>query len=268
MKSKIYSFLNEEAEEFKKASLRFGEAIYYTRKCPGSQKENGDSLVIIDMDETTVLLLADGAGGTPGGNKASKEILEIMSSEITSAKNTEEVTTKVLNGFQKANDHLLSQKTGAASTLSVVEIQSESIRPYHAGDSPILIVGQKGKRKLLTTVHSVTGFAVEAGLLAEDEALSHEENHLLLNFVGNAQMRVEVGSPQSFDPLDRLFICSDGVSDNLAYEEIEELVRKGDLISCAKELVKILEKRMEDSKSKFHKPDDYSFILFSPEKSN
>ena len=50
----------------------------------------------------------------------------------------------------------------------------------------------------------------------------------------------------------------------LSMKEIEGLIRKGDLQTCASNLVELLEKRMGDPESKFHKPDDFSFLLFSP----
>ena len=98
------------------------------------------------------------------------------------------------------------------TTLAAVEISGVSARPYHIGDSSILITGQKGKLKLNTVAHSPVGFAVEAGLLDVDEALHHAERHLVSNVLGLENMRIELGSPVDLAPRDSLVIASDGLN--------------------------------------------------------
>ena len=38
-------------------------------------------------------------------------------------------------------------------------------------------------------------FAVESGMLSEDDALHHDERNLVSNVVGDEQMRIELGPP-------------------------------------------------------------------------
>ena len=91
---------------------------------------------------------------------------------------------------------------GAATTLTVVEIEGESVRPFHVGDSFMLITGQRGKVKSRTIPHSPTGYAVASGLLDEKEALHHDERHVISNVIGSAEMRIDVGSPIELAPKD------------------------------------------------------------------
>jgi len=100
----------------------------------------------------------------------------------------------------------------------------------------ILLVGQRGKRKLQNVAHSPVGFAVEAGLLDESEAMHHEDRHIVSNMLGAADMRIEVGSSRRIAPRDTLLIASDGLSDNLDPEEMVERMRAGPLLEGARRL--------------------------------
>jgi serine/threonine protein phosphatase PrpC len=128
----------------------------------------------------------------------------------------------------------------------------------------ILIVGQRGRIKLLNVAHSPTGYLVEAGFLDQDEALHHEERHLVSNILGRPDMRVEVGSALELAERDTVVIASDGLSDNLMIEEIVQIVRKGPLQQAGLRLAAQCQDRMggTDSKGTPSKPDDLTFILF------
>ena len=117
---------------------------------------------------------------------------------------------------------------GAASTLAIVEVQDGTARPYHVGDSAILITGQRGRVKVQTVPHSPVGYAVESGMLDAAEAMHHEERHVVSNVVGSDDMRIEIGSALSLSPRDTILLASDGLSDNLLAEEIIDFARKFD----------------------------------------
>ena len=71
----------------------------------------------------------------------------------------------ILDGIEAANAAVRAIGTGAATTLSLVEIQGRVVRAYQVGDSAILLAGQRGKLKYQTIAHSPIGYAVEAGLI-------------------------------------------------------------------------------------------------------
>ncbi len=61
-----------------------------------------------------------------------------------------------------------------------------ALRPYHVGDSTNLLTGQRGKLEFAMISHSPTGYAMEAGVLGEEEALVHEDRHDVSNLLGAA----------------------------------------------------------------------------------
>ena len=126
-----------------------------------------------------------------------------------------------------------------------------------------IVIGQRGVVKLQTTAHSPTGFAVEAGFLDEREALHHEERHLVSNFIGTNDMRIDVGAAVELDLRDTVLVASDGLMDNVHVDEIIDIVRKGPLSDAVRALVDIANQRMKKAKSgEPSKPDDLSVILF------
>ena len=67
----------------------------------------------------------------------------------------------ILNGLEHANERILTEATGSATTIAVVEIRNREIRTYHVGDSMVVVCGLKGKLKFQTVCHSPVGFAVK-----------------------------------------------------------------------------------------------------------
>jgi serine/threonine protein phosphatase PrpC len=111
--------------------------------------------------------------------------------------------------------------------------------------------------------HSPTGFAVEAGMLDQRAALHHEERHLVSNFIGTPDMRIDMGTGIRLNPRDTILLASDGLTDNVHAHEITELIRKGPLLDAVRSMVGLARRRMTvETVHQPSKPDDLSVILF------
>ena len=230
-----------------------GEAVFFSHRAPDKETVNEDSLGLVEIGmNSSVLMVADGLGGQPSGSTASEIAIRALSKSLQQTDFAPREA--ILQGFD-----------GAATTLAVVEIQNNKLRPYHVGDSMIVVTGQRGRQKLFTVSHSPVGYAVEAGLLDEEEAISHEERHLVSNVVGAEDMNISLGALITLAPRDTVLLASDGLFDNLYYEEIISLIRKGPLPEAAQGLIEIARHRMAgvDNQQPCH-PDDLSFILYRP----
>jgi serine/threonine protein phosphatase PrpC len=256
-------FIDQSMSEGIFQDMAGGQIALFTVRAPESEKPNQDSAALIELSENAaVFAVADGAGGLPAGAKASSLAVTNLEKAVTS-EGEEVLRSRILDGIERANAAILELGLGAATTLAVVEIQDAVLRPYHVGDSQIMVVGQRGKVKLVTVNHSPVGYQVEAGVLQPHEALHHEDLALVSNLVGQADMRIEVGAPLELAPYDTVVIGSDGLFDNLTVDEIVELVRAGPLEEVAKNLAEQCKNRMlAPEEGQPSKPDDLTFVVF------
>ena len=126
-----------------------------------------------------------------------------------------------------------------------------------------MVIGQRGAIRLQTLAHSPTGLAVEAGFLNQRDALHHHERHLVSNFLGAPNMRIDIGTEIRLRPRDTVIIASDGLMDNVHNSEIIERVRKGPLVKAADAVIALARRRMNGTATEQpSKPDDLSLILF------
>ncbi len=256
---------DEDMAEPAVASLAGGRAMLVSVRCPGKEGPNEDGAALLPAGPgRAVLAVADGMGGRPAGATAAAIALACLRDGVDGAAEDEpSLRAAILDGVEQANRRILDLGVGAATTLAVAELADGSLRPFHVGDSGILVVGQRGKRKLQTVMHSPVGYAFEAGVLDEEEALHHEERHLVSNMVGTPDMRIEVGSARHLAARDTVLLASDGLFDNLNLQEIIETVRAGPLERASAELVRRCVERMSTPREgEPSKPDDLTFVLF------
>ncbi len=240
-----------------------GEAAVLSAKKPEREGPNEDAAALISIgDQAGVAVVSDGAGGHPGGADAAALAVKAVSDAVSAiGDDAQGLRDAIINGFEAADQGISALGTGAAATLAVVEIQGSTMRAYHAGDSMVLVTGQRGRIKWLTVPHSPVGYAVEAGFLDRGEALHHEDLHLVSNLLGGQDLRIELGATLELAARDTVVLASDGLSDNLHLDEIVERIRKGPLQNAADELASLGAKRMRTPKEGApSKPDDLTFI--------
>ena len=91
----------------------------------------------------------------------------------------------------------------------------------------------------------------------------HADRHLVSNFLGMADMRIDVGAEVELRPRDTILLASDGLMDNVHVDEIIERIRKGPLETAVDRVTALARHRMTaESTAQPSKPDDLSLILF------
>ncbi len=241
-----------------------GEVAVFSARSPSKQTSNEDAAVIVPVaNRGAILAVADGLGGQRSGAEAAELAVKAVAGCVTAADSVAGLRAAILDGFERANQSVSDLGVGAATTLAAVEIDGSTIRPYHVGDSTILVAGQRGRIELLTVSHSPVGYAVEAGLLDEHEAIHHEDRHLVSNIVGSPEMRIEVGRSLTLKPRDTLLIGTDGLFDNMHVAEVVEAIRKGRLAVIAGALADACLRRMQEPEPDHPShPDDLTFLIY------
>ncbi len=252
---------NQRMEQAELCALRCGQAIWFSALCPTGKEKNEDAAALFSFKDGCVLAVADGMGGLPLAAEAASVALKSLQSSLEARDG--KLRNAILNGFEKANQAVLALGQGAGTTLSVVEIQKDRVRPYHAGDSLILLLGQRGKVKWQSVSHSPVGYALQAGHLNEKEALRDPQLNIVSNMIGSSEMRIELGPELTMGPKDTLILASDGLSDNFLTEEIVDRARAGSLPDVSVRLIQDCWERMNSQKVEHpSKPDDLTFIVF------
>jgi len=252
--------------EVETVPLAFGRAAFFSRRSPDKESDNEDAALLVSLaDERGVLAVADGMGGGRGGAEAAEIAVACLAAGLARPDLTADLRGVILDAVEAANQKIIALGIGSATTLCIAELAPGQIRTYHVGDSAALVTGQRGRVKLQTIAHSPVGYAVESGLLAEKEAMVHDERHIVSNVLGNADMRVEIGSSRGLARRDRLVVGSDGLFDNMSSAEIVETIRTGPVDRAAEALARICSERMQDAKAGGRgpsKPDDLTLIVF------
>ena len=261
--TKAHIFADVDMARGERFELGDCEAAVISLRKPEREGPNEDAAGLISIgEEAGVAVVSDGAGGHPGGAEAARLAVQAVCNSVAElGADVANLRGAIINGFEAADRAISALGTGAAATLAVVEVHGHKMRSYHAGDSMVLVTGQRGRIKWQTIPHSPVGYAVEAGLLDAGDALHHEDLHIVSNLLGAKDMRIELGATLSLARRDTVVLASDGLSDNLHLDEIVERMRKGPLLRALDGLADLGRRRMQAPSDRApSKRDDLTFI--------
>jgi len=229
---------------------------------------NEDSTAAFELSDTQcVLAIADGVGGAPLGHEASRLAIEAIEECLQDTHRGEALQSRITDAFELAHHRIMMLDVGAATTFIVAEISDGVLRTYHVGDSGCLVCGQRGKLKLKTLLHSPSAYLEQAGLITEQESLTHPKRHFVTNLVGIEEMTIDIGEPIKLAQNDTLLLGSDGVFDNANTADLISAIRIGPLKKSGEQLqAQMLTAMAGENPSLPGKPDDLSFIVYRTNK--
>lgn len=174
-------------------------------------------------------LVADGMGGHKAGGFASKYAVETIVDEISSNKD-EEVFSVLYQAIIEANYKIRRKAAedesmaGMGTTLVAATVMGDVLRVANVGDSRLYVVNEEIKQ--ITVDHSLVEEMVRMGGLNREQARNHENKNIITRAIG-AQPSV---NPDFFEVNlkkgDRIFMCTDGVSNMLTDEEILNILNE------------------------------------------
>jgi serine/threonine protein phosphatase PrpC len=234
--------------------------------CHPDRAPNQDALLVLDLEERgMVLAVADGMGGHSEGEVAAELALACLADCVEAAAAEERgLRAGILDGFDRAQREVSALQTDAGTTLVAASVHAGRVRTVHAGDSMALLCGGRGKVKHRTLDHSPTGYALEAGLLAEEDALTHADRHVILSAIGHPDLRTDLGPRLALAARDTLLLATDGLTDNLPTEEVVALARRGAPEQAALALAQRARATMRSEPGGIGKRDDLTLLLLRP----
>lgn len=204
-----------------------------------------------------LVMLADGMGGHNAGEVASKlaiesireAIGEVLSPDMVEF-NVIDLSEAVYRSIVYANDEIIRKASnsvecaGMGTTIVVTLFLGGRLIMGSVGDSRIYRI-RDNKLSQLTTDHSLVQEMVNNGYLSEEEAQISSSRNLITRALGISDV-VEVDVKEdSTEPGDVYLLCSDGLTDLVTDEEIEEvlLLHADDLERANTELVALANKK-------------------------
>lgn len=205
------------------------------------QKRKGNEDALYLNDDIKLYIVADGMGGHQAGEVASSLAVDAMQgymskfAEDNDAEELEDTNQdlsaeagRILSSIYMANKSVYQvSKTedsyrGMGSTVSVVFFSDNTLIAANVGDSPIYLV-HNGKIELLSVPHTV--LAEQAAMDPEGvKLLENKFKHVLTRAIGVEEtVAADICEIQGFKD-DILVIASDGLSDKVSPEEIQDVV--------------------------------------------
>ena len=201
------------------------------------RKTNEDfSMGAINAYGNVILCVADGMGGAKKGDYASSTLVKYivknfqgLDKEFKNSKAMKKWLYKIIleankKIYTKANKSL--DFKGMGSTLSVCLIVKDILITAQVGDSRIYIL-KDNKLSQLSVDQSYVNYLVHNHYINADDASSHKERHKLTNAIGT-KSKVNADINEYHYEKERLLLCSDGLYNNVSFEDLESILRGND----------------------------------------
>ena len=223
----------------------------YAKSDVGKAREiNEDSYYVTEdsLSKIQLFILADGMGGCNAGEVASKQAVTCARNYIENnfndtPKDKDSLIQLVASSIEYANmvvyEKSLEDKKleGMGTTLEVCLIYNNRAYIGHIGDSRIYRIRKDFIRKI-TQDHSYVQKLVQEGTITKEEAEHHPKKNMLMKALGcNAFVEPDV-MVKGFQKEDVLIICSDGLTNMVNTNKIEETV-KDNFETAPKKLVEM-----------------------------
>lgn len=187
---------------------------------PGLIRSNNQDYYYIDPDGR-FFIVADGMGGHAGGEEASRIATTEIQAYLTSNWDSPEPSSKLLEqALWRANAAIVQdqqshpERADMGTTAVVVIFRNE---PWcgHVGDSRLYRFRQTHLEQV-TEDHTWVARAIKMGDITAEEARIHPFRHVLSRCLGREDLHQVDVQPLDVKAGDRLLLCSDGLTEELA----------------------------------------------------
>jgi PPM family protein phosphatase len=209
----------------------------------GSEARDGDA-------QDFLLVVADGMGGHPAGDVASRIALETLTQAFSSLPGGD-LGQALKQAYRQANDAIFAAgevepaHAGMGTTLTSAFLHGKYATVAHVGDSRAYLLRGDGITQV-TRDHTVISDEVAQGRINADAARHDPRRHRLTHALGT-NPRLERTLPSIFEltllPGDRLMLCSDGLYDVLDEADMRRVLREQEPGGSAQALVALAKER-------------------------
>ena len=185
------------------------------------------------LTSANLIAVADGMGGHAGGEVASAiaintlaKIISLLESNEIDADSKDDL---FVNITYQINDQILQsakddpELSGMGTTLTALNISSDSVGLLHVGDSRCYRYRDK-KLEQLSIDHTVMQELLDQGRLTQSEVASHPQRSLLTQALMGDSGITPILINFKIKAGDKFLLCSDGLTNVLSNYEISKII--------------------------------------------
>ncbi|MDD4933593.1 MAG: serine/threonine-protein phosphatase [Methylacidiphilaceae bacterium] len=191
----------------------------------GGRETNEDTCAWETRDSWAAWVVADGLGGTQGGEVASRLAVSTFLSAfgLEPSLSSEALLSYVAQANQAIKARQAAEEALATmgSTIVAAIRDGRRLRAVHLGDSRFYWF-RNGKVFFQSKDHSLPQALCDAGIIGPEEIRSHPNRNVLLGCLGSPNGAMPSVSPEAeLEPADALLLCTDGFWGPILEAEME-----------------------------------------------
>lgn len=213
------------------------------------RSENQDSVRFLQntLPSYGILALCDGMGGASAGSVASEVALSAFTDKVSQLLNEKKKRSSLSDIAREAvefsNNQVYEQSVsqekyaGMGTTLVAAIVKGAQCCIVNVGDSRAYLIAD-GIITQISSDHSLVEDMVKRGSITREQAKNHPKRNVITRALGvEGTIECDIFTP-SLKKNNLLLLCSDGLSNTIADEEILEIInRNKNLPDIAKELL-------------------------------
>lgn len=230
-----------------KAALRSGtgkiranneDAFYFSGQFPSVENMNQETaLQGVFSLRGSLFGVCDGIGGAYNGEVASSTAAARME-DLQEALKTKMFSEAIVPWTRDVNNTIVKDVPGGGCTIAMAFAKDQAMYIAHVGDSRVYRL-HEGQLIGMTKDHSKVQMLLDAGIITPEQAAVHPQRHMVVRYIGmdeqeNGICTATVARPMPFVNGDRYLLCTDGVTDMLDKQTLENLLKQElDTDACA-----------------------------------
>ena len=210
----------------------------------GRKEKNDDAVSVSKNKQGAVIgIVCDGVGSHSNAAYSSNYIVSTLEKEwqdLTFA-NFNNMKNWLYDRIEKLNTELYTKSKDnqkkMGTTIVTVAIFDNQVVVYNIGDSSAYALTKDNVMTVVTVEDSFVGALISAGAITEEEAKSHPEKHVLTQALAtrdNINLHTFIDDLNNYD---YFLLCSDGLTNMIEKEEIQNIVRNDELSIAVNKLI-------------------------------
>ena len=186
------------------------------------REQNEDTICVAEP----LYVLADGMGGHQAGEVASALAARTLCETLRDMQPSADALTR---GYLAANSAVFARQkedetlSGMGTTMTALWEDQEYVFVGQIGDSRAYLY-RDGKLHQITEDQSMVGEMLRAGAITEEQARSHPYRNVITRALGTgAEIETDILTLEK-QPGDKYLLCSDGLTEYVRCEEMQEIL--------------------------------------------